>query len=107
VKHFPFWLLFFLFIFPVPCFATISLKLSDLTPKDDYFEVSVVVTGMSSSSATFIQGMFTRVDSSKYFGYTFSKKGEWINYDGSPEKSYVLENYIETTKIIPAQGNTS
>ncbi len=97
------WLIYSLFFFllPTQVFATISLKLSDLTLKDDYYEVTAVVSGMSSSSATFIQGMFTKVDSSKYFGFTFSKKGEWLSYDGSPEKSFVLDNYIELKNDSP------
>ncbi len=50
---------------------------------------------MSSSSATYVQGVFTSIESPKYFGFSLGKKGDWIVYDGSPEKSFVLDNFIE------------
>lgn len=101
MKHFFYGVLFFLFLFPSLCYATINLSISGLNPKDDYYEVDAVVSGMSSSSATFVQGMFTKEDATKYFGSTFSRKGEWLGYDGSPEKSFVLENFIELTNDSP------
>lgn len=100
MKHFFCEVLFFLIFFPRFCFASIELTISNLESKDDYYSVDAVVTGMSSSSATFIQGMFTKSDTTKYFGYTLSKKAEWLAYASSPEKSFVLENYIELQNNI-------
>lgn len=76
-----------------------------MVSKDDYFEVIAKVSGMSSSSSCFVQGMFTSKDSNRYFGFTWSKNGDWLRYDSSPEKSFVLENYIQLqndqeTKIL-------
>lgn len=88
-------------LIPRKVFSAINLTISDLTPKDDHYQVTAVVSGMSSSSGTFVQGMFTPVDTNKYFGYTFSKKGEWLKYQSSPEKNFVLENYIELKNDEP------
>lgn len=88
-------------LIPRKVFSAINLTISDLTPKDDHYQVTAVVSGMSSSSGTFVQGVFTLADANKYFGYTFSKKGEWLSYVSSPEKSFVLENYIELKNDQP------
>lgn len=100
MNHFFCEVLFFLIFLPKFCFASIELTISNLESKDDYYSVDAVVTGMSSSSATFIQGMFTKSDTTKYFGYTLSKKAEWLAYTSSPEKSFVLENYLELQNNI-------
>lgn len=94
MKHCLFGLLFLL-IFSQPLLAGIDLTISDLIPKDDHFQLNARVTGMSSSSATYVQAMFSPVDISKYFGFTFSKKGEWLKYGGSPDKQIVLESFIK------------
>jgi hypothetical protein len=93
----------FLLILLVPrkVFSAINLTTSDLAPQDDHFQITAVVSGMSSSSGTFIQGVFTPKDASKYFGYTFSKKGEWVKYESSPEKNFVLDNYVELQNDQP------
>ncbi len=93
----------FLLILLVPrkAFSAINLTISDLSPKDDHYQVTAVVTGMSSSSGTFIQGVFTPKDASKYFGYTFSKKGEWVKYESSPDKNFVLDNYQQLQNDQP------
>ena len=95
MKHFLLGFLFFYFLIPVPCLAAIDLTISNLTSKEDYYEVTAEVSGMSSSSATYVQGVFTSIESPKYFGFSLSKKGDWIVYDGSPEKTFVLDNFIE------------
>ncbi len=88
-------------LFPRKVFSAINLTISDLTQKDDYYQIAAVVTGMSSSSGTFVQGMFTPAGASKYFGFTFSKKGEWLKYESSPEKNFVLDNYMELKNDQP------
>lgn len=85
----------FLLIFPKPAQASIDLTISDLSPKDDYYQLTAKVTGMSSSSATYIQAMFSLDGQNKYFGFTFGKNGDWLKYDGSPDKQYVLDNFIK------------
>lgn len=86
---------------PRNVFSAINLTISDISPKDDHYQLTAVVSGMSSSSGTFVQGMFTPKDQSKYFGYTFSKKGEWIKYESTPEKNFVLDNYQELQNDQP------
>lgn len=104
MKHFLFGFLFFVSLFlPKTIFASINVSISDLVQKEDYYQVTAIVTGMSSSSATFVQGMFTSLSSTKYFGHTFTKKGEWAPYISSPEKTYVLDNFIELKNDIPQQ----
>lgn len=98
VKHFLVLVLFlltFFICFSSSAFANISLVLLNVSPKDDYFEVTAKVSGMSSSSGTFVQGMFTSKDSNHYFGYTWGQKSDWVVYDGSPEKSFVIQNFVE------------
>lgn len=94
--------LLFLLIFSRPVLASIDLTISDISKKDDHFQLTAKVTGMSSSSATYIQGMFTPKDATKYFGFTFSKTGQWLKYDGSPEKQFVLDNFIKLDNETPA-----
>lgn len=102
MKHCLFGLLFLLILLvPRKAFSAINLTISDLSPKDDHYQVTAVVTGMSSSSGTFIQGVFTPKDASKYFGYTFSKKGEWIKYESTPDKNFVLDNYQQLQNDQP------
>ena len=94
-------LFLFAFLFPKSVFSAISLSISGLEKKDDYYIANVTVTGLSSSSGCFVQGMFTSTESSSYFGYTWSAKGEWLKYDGSPEKEFVLDNFIELKNDEP------
>lgn len=102
VKHFFFGVLFLLFLIKPPqSFAAINITISDIIKKEDYYELNAVVTGMSGSSKTFIEGMFTSPNDNNYFGYTLSKKGEWLIYDGSPDKTLVTENFIELFNDTP------
>ncbi len=102
MKHFFFGVLFLLFLIKPPqSFAAINITISDIIKKEDCFELNAVVTGMSSSSKTFVEGMFTSPNDNNYFGYTLSKKGEWLIYDGSPDKALVTENFIELFNDTP------
>ncbi len=96
VKHYLFGLMFLLtLLIPRKVFSAINLNISDLIQKDDHYQITAMVTGMSSSSGTFVQAVFTPKDTSKYFGFTFSKKGEWIKYESTPDKNFVVENFIQ------------
>ena len=102
MKHFFLGVLFLLFLFTPPqSFASINITISDLSQKEDYYELNALVTGMTSSSKTFVEGMFTSQNDNNYFGYTLSRKGEWLIYDGSPDKTLVIENFIELFNDIP------
>lgn len=89
-------LFLFLFVFLSPKFAygTISLSISGVEKKDDYYIVNITASGLSSTSGCFVQGMFTATPSS-YFGYTWSSKGEWLKYDSSPDQEFVIANFVE------------
>ncbi len=93
----------FLLILLVPrqVFSAINLTISDLAQKEDHYQIKALVTGMSSSSGTFVQGVFTPKDASKYFGFTFSKKGEWIKYESNSDKNFVVENFIQLQNDQP------
>lgn len=80
--------------------ATISLSISSMAKKDDYYIVNITASGLSSSSGCFVQGMFTATPSS-YFGYTWSSKGEWLKYDASPDQEFVKANFVELINDEP------
>ena len=84
-----------------PALASIDLTISDLATKDDYYQLTAKVTGMSSSSATYIQAMLYPEGVNKYFGFTFSRDGQWIKYDGSPDKQYVIDNFVRLENDQP------
>lgn len=88
------------FLSPGRAYATISLSISGMERKDDYYIVNITASGLSSTSGCFVQGMFTATPSS-YFGYTWSSKGEWLRYDASPDQEYVKANFIELKNDEP------
>jgi len=95
-------LFLFLFVFLSPKFAygTISLSISGVEKKDDYYIVNITASDLSSTSGCFVQGMFTATPSS-YFGHTWSSKGEWLKYDSSPDQEFVIENFVELKNDEP------
>lgn len=76
----------------VPVFAAISFEISNPVIEGDYYIVDTNLTGISSDSA-YVQGMFTSEGTTSYFGFTWGQKGEWVKYDGSVSKEYILEYF--------------
>lgn len=93
-------LFIFVFLSPKFAYATISLSISSVEKKDDYYIVNITASGLSSGSGCFVQGMFTATPSS-YFGYTWSSKGEWLKYDSSPDQGFVIGNFVELKNDEP------
>lgn len=85
----------------VPVFAAISFEISNPVQEGDYYIVDTTLSGISSDSA-YLQGMFTAEGATSYFGFTWGKKGEWVKYDGSVSKEYILENFT----VIQKDQNT-
>lgn len=79
--------LFLLFIFPKISLATVSFQISNFKREGDYIIVEASVSGISSSSA-YVQGMFTNISSSDYFGFTWGQKEEWVDYQ-STNKEFI------------------
>jgi hypothetical protein len=102
VKHIlPIWFLFLsVFLSPKTAHSAISLSISGIEKKDDYYIVSVTASGLASTSGCFVQGMFTATPSS-YFGYTWSPKGDWLKYDASPDPEFVKANFVELKNDEP------
>lgn len=90
-------LLFFLF---TPRFVNAAdIYLSSSSTNNDEILVNVSVTGLTANSCPntkcFLQGMLTRsTDNPQYFGYTLNNYGDWYEYIGSPDKSFILTNFF-------------
>lgn len=95
-------LLVFFWISPQSSIAAISLEITNYQQFSDYSSVDVVIHGLASSSAAYLQGVYTHPDSPHYFGQTWSAKGEWVKYLSSPEKDFIKENFpkVENDHLI-------
>ena len=86
--------LVFLSLFYAPSItASISIEISNLEPVNDYYSLDAVISGAATDSSYFVQAVFKKENSSNYSGFTWSEKGEWLKYDGSPEKEYIKDNF--------------
>ena len=93
----------YFFLLPQNILAAISLQISNITQHDSYYSLDAVVSGVSSSSACFVQVALTAPDVTRYFGKTWSSKGEWFSYVSSPEKEYISENFIKLDNDVVTQ----
>lgn len=78
-----------------PVHGAISLEISNLEKNDDYYSLTATVNGIASSSACYIQIALTSTSANRYFGKTWSSKGEWFSYLSSPEKDFIKQNFIK------------
>jgi len=92
-------LFLFVFLFPKDISATISFTISNPIREGDYFIVDASLSGIASSSA-FVQGMFTATSSANYFGFTWGQNEEWVNYVGSTNKDFIVQNFPILQKNI-------
>jgi|CXWL01.1.fsa_nt_gi hypothetical protein len=86
-------LILYVLLFAKDAFATINFQISNFEKVNDYYSVDASISGAASSSAYYVQAMFTPTDSNNYFGYTWSQKGEWFKYISSPDKEYIKSNF--------------
>lgn len=85
-------------IFPKNVFAAISFTISDPVKKDDYYEVDVTLSGISSDTA-YVQGMFTSTSTPSYFGYTWGQKDDWVKYQ-STNKEFITSLLPKVNKEV-------
>ena len=76
-------------------YASINLSISNLQKTDDYYSLDAVVSGIASSSACYVQAMFTAPGDPHYFGFTWSSTGSWFNYVSSPSPDFIKANFIK------------
>ncbi len=93
----------YFFLLPQEILAAISLQISNITQHESYYSLDAVVSGVSSSSACFVQVALTAPEVTRYFGKTWSSKGEWFSYISSPEKEYISENFIKLNNDVVTQ----
>ena len=78
-----------LFFSASPVLATISFEISIFQQQADELILNVSLSGLSSSSCPnttcYLQGMFTALDSPRYFGFTQNNDAEFIEYVSSPQ----------------------
>lgn len=64
------------------------------------FDNEITLTAnIISSSKYYLQGALQRVGSSYYFGQTQNNQDLWIDYLGSPEKEYIVDNFFVTDPV--------
>ena len=51
---------------------------------------------LSATTNYYLQAILRSQSSSKYFGETKNNRGDWIDYQSSPEKEYIVSNYFVT-----------
>lgn len=84
--------LLMLFLCPRYAFA-IDLTIKD--PVISSLEIAVNAS-LSATSNYYLHGTLRSQSSSKYFGETQNRKGDWIDYVSSPEKEYITSNFFLT-----------
>ena len=55
-----------------------------------------VNASLSATTNYYLQGTLRSQNSSKYFGQTQNKKGDWIDYTSSPEKEFITSNFFQS-----------
>lgn len=97
-----FLIILFLFILPTPsAFAAINLNISNLQTTSDYYSINASVSGIASSSACYVQAMFTAPGDPHYFGSTWSSTGSWFNYQSSPSPDFIKANFVKLENDQP------
>ncbi len=104
-SRFVFTLLFlvsFFLIFPISVSA-VNLTISEPQVVSDVVTINVSISGLSSQSCPnticYLQGMFTSLGQTKYFGLTQNNSGQWYEYNGSPESSYIANTFFSFTPV--------
>ncbi len=82
-----------LLLFVVCPVSAIEFTISD--PRLDNQEITLSAS-LSATSNYYLQAVLRSQASSKYFGETKNNRGDWIDYQSSPEKEYILSNYYLT-----------
>lgn len=105
MKHFLPALFLFLFVIlsPKNVLAAISLNISDAEKGESYYFLNANLSGISTSSACYVQVAITAPESPHYFGKTWSSKGDWFTYISSPTKEYIKENFIRLENDTPTK----
>lgn len=89
--------LIFLFLFSSPTFAAISFSISNPQYQGEEITVDVSLSGLTSSSCSgscYLQGALTSTTANKYFGFTKNNSGNWYEYIGSPDTSYIQSTFF-------------
>ena len=81
------------FLFSSPALAVISHQISNFERVNDYYSIDVTLSGASADSQYYLQAMFTKDSPPNYLGFTWGQKGDWIKYDSSPDKDFLVENF--------------
>lgn len=96
-------LLILFLLFPQSVSAAITLSISDIEKKDDYYLVTASVSGLASGSACFVEVALTAPGDPHYFGQTWSPKGEWFKYLSSPEKDFIKDSFVPLSNDQPTK----
>lgn len=85
------WLVFLL-VAVAPVYA-IEFIIADPLVADQEIVLSA---SLSATTNYYLQATLRSQSSSKYFGETKNNLGDWIDYQSSPEKEYIVSNYFVT-----------
>lgn len=85
------WLVFLL-VAVAPVYA-IEFIIADPLVTDQEIVLSA---SLSATTNYYLQATLRSQSSSKYFGETKNNRGDWIDYQSSPEKEYIVSNYFFT-----------
>lgn len=92
-------LAFMLIFLPNKVFAVISFSISNTQYQNDEINVDVSLSGLTSSScptgSCYLQGAFTAQSGNpRYFGFTKNHLGEFYEYDGTPDTTYIKSTFF-------------
>ncbi len=87
-----------IFLFSVsPSFAAIEFIATNPQINNDEITVDVSIT--DTSTAYYLQGLFTKPGETNYFGLTKNHYGDWFTSDATPNKDYITTNFFKTEPI--------
>lgn len=91
-----------------PAFAAITFTASNPQYSNEEATVDVSISGLTSSSCPnsycYLQAAFTAPSLIRYFGFTKNHNGQWYEYIGSPDLSYIQSTFFA---FLPQNGSWS